>query len=119
MRKVLYSPGYGAGWSTWNAADKEQKRWLCEYKPFIDYLEEHGRMPPVPQNRMDGYDITDLGMQVIRDWKAAFPDAPIPYLGGMADLKIKYIEDDEQYRVDEYDGKEKVVTRLMAEDEWL
>jgi len=120
MRKVLYSPGFGAGWSTWNACNKEQKLWLCEYKPFINYLEEHGEMPKLPNDGWtDGYDVTDLGMQVMRDWKAAFPDAPIPYLGGMKSLNVAYLEDHEQYRIDEYDGRETVVTRDMIEDEWL
>jgi hypothetical protein len=119
MRKVLYSPGYGAGWSTWNGNTKEQKRWLCEYQPFIEYLEKNERMPKVPRGSMDGYDITDLGMQVIRDWKAAFPGEPIPYLGGMDDLTIGYVGDGEQYHIREYDGFEKIITRDMVEDEWL
>jgi hypothetical protein len=120
MRKVLYSPGFGAGWSSWNGFTKQEKLWLCEYQPFIDYLEQHGHMPAVPKDGMfDEYDVTDLGMQVIRDWKAAFPDSPIPYLCGMKSLKIKYLEDHEQYRIEEYDGSESVVTRHMYEDEWL
>ena len=120
MRKVLYSPGYGTGWSSWNGFNKQEKLWLCEYQPFIDYLEQHGRMPALPEQAWsDGYDITDLGMQVIRDWKAAFPDSPIPYLGGLKTLNIAYIEDHEQYRIEEYDGSESVVTRDMYEDEWL
>jgi hypothetical protein len=120
MRKVLYSPGYGAGWSTWNGFNKEQKRWLCEYQPFIDYIEKHGELPRVSKDTWgDEYDVTDLGMQVIRDWKAAFPDSPIPYLGGMKNLTIRYLHDNEQYRIEEYDGRETVITRDMYEDEWL
>lgn len=120
MRKILYSPGYGAGWSTWNGSTKEQRRWLCEYQPFIVYLERHGEMPMVSKSTWgDGYEVTDLGMQVIREWKTAFPEAPIPYLESMKSLKIKYLEDHEQYRVEEYDGKETITTRDMCEDEWL
>lgn len=35
MRKILYSPGYGAGWTTWNGGDKKQKKFMLEYTPFV------------------------------------------------------------------------------------
>jgi hypothetical protein len=74
---------------------------------------------PKASSHVDGYDVTDLGMQVIRDWKAAFPDAPIPYLGGMRNLTIGHVGNEEQYHIREYDGFEKIITRDMVEDEWL
>ena len=120
MRKILYSSGYGAGWSSTNGSTKEEMRWLCEYKPFIEYLEVYGSFPKVERTGFgDEYETTDLGRQFIKDWKAAFPDSPVPYLGGMKKLKVHTIEDDEQYRINEYDGKERVITRNEAEDEWL
>lgn len=42
MRKILYSPGYGAGWSTWGGDTPEQKKFMLEYKPFIEALECEG-----------------------------------------------------------------------------
>ena len=120
MRKVLYSPGYGAGWSTWNGASKQEKQWLCEYQPFIEYLQNNKEFPKGSrEGSFDEYETTDLGMQVQRDWKAAFPNATPLYLGGMDNLCVHEVEDDAQYRVEEYDGYESVVTRDMIEDEWM
>jgi hypothetical protein len=37
MRKILYSPGFGAGWSTWNSG--EVASFMLEYAPIIEALE--------------------------------------------------------------------------------
>ena len=36
-RKILYSPGYGAGWTTWN--NGEVAKYMLTYQPIIDFLE--------------------------------------------------------------------------------
>ena len=38
MRKILYSPGWGAGWSTWNSSIPT--KFICEYQPIIEALEK-------------------------------------------------------------------------------
>ena len=120
MRKILYSSRYGHGWSSTNTDNKDQQRFMCEYQPFIQYIEMHGEMPQIKKiGWADEYETTDLGMMFIRDWKAQFPDAHIPSLYGMKHLKIFYVEDGEQYCINSYDGKESVVTRSEMEDEWL
>jgi len=42
MRKILYSPGFGAGWTSWHDGSKEAKLFMLEYRPFIEYLEAGG-----------------------------------------------------------------------------
>lgn len=37
MRKILYSPGYGAGWSSWNSGKVAQL--MLTYQPIIDAIE--------------------------------------------------------------------------------
>jgi hypothetical protein len=37
MRKILYSPRYGAGWTTWNGG--EAAKYMLTYQPIIDALE--------------------------------------------------------------------------------
>jgi hypothetical protein len=111
MRKVLYSSGYGAGWSSWIGNTTEERRFCCEYQPFIEYLEKHEEMPS---------DTTLLGEQFLADWRARFPDAdPDPYLGGIRDLQVEEVPDREQYMIKEYDGSERVITRSAIEDEWM
>jgi len=39
MTKILISPGYGAGYSTWNSGSQKFIKFLLTYKPFIDCLE--------------------------------------------------------------------------------
>ena len=38
-RKVLVSPGFGAGWSSWSYGSKEGAQFLAEYQPIIEFLE--------------------------------------------------------------------------------
>lgn len=39
MRKVLYSPGFGAGWSTWCHGDKAARLLLMEFPPLVAAVE--------------------------------------------------------------------------------
>ena len=41
MRKILVSPGYGAGWTSWN--DHEIAKIMIDYQPVIDFLESGGK----------------------------------------------------------------------------
>jgi hypothetical protein len=41
MRKILYSPGYGAGWTSWES-DYELRKFMLVYQPIIDYVEKGG-----------------------------------------------------------------------------
>lgn len=110
MKKILYSRGFGAGWSTWIASSAEEKRFCCEYQPFIEYLEKHKEMPS---------DTTSFEEQFTKDWKERFPNADDPYLGGIDGLTIYEIDDDDLYRIKEYDGAESVETMESSKDQWL
>jgi hypothetical protein len=52
-RKILYSPSYGAGWSTWNMSYKEVAKYMLTYQPIIEALERgeqlHEKHPLVVQ----------------------------------------------------------------------
>lgn len=39
MAKILISPGYAGGWSTWN--DDKIAEFMLTYAPIIEYLEAH------------------------------------------------------------------------------
>jgi len=40
VRKILYSPGYGAGWTTWAyTSNREVLKFMLEYPPFVQGLE--------------------------------------------------------------------------------
>lgn len=124
MRKILYSPGYGEGWSTWNAHTKEQIRFLTEYPPLIEYVEGNGG--DLPNRRGVWFEDEEEKIlaipaiqQLIREWKEKFPDEPELYLGGIKGLSIRKIPSDMRYFIEEYDGSESVITEKDIEDRWL
>ena len=124
MRKILYSPGYGAGWSTWNAHTKEQIRFLVEYPPLIEYVEENGG--DLPNRRANWLDEEEERIKAIpaiqqleKEWKEKFPDEVDLYLGGIRGLAIKQIPLNARYYIEEYDGSESVITEQDLEDRWL
>lgn len=39
MRKILYSPGFGAGWVSWHTGDPAQQKFMLEYPGFVEALQ--------------------------------------------------------------------------------
>jgi hypothetical protein len=96
---VLYSPGYGAGWSTWCHEDLSVRLAML-FDPQIA-------------------DIVDRGASDWRDQAEAiarvkYPDA---HLGGLAELQVKWLPVGTQFRVLEYDGFEQI--EIQSEIEWV
>ena len=80
---VIYSPGFGAGWSTWNT----------EY-PDCDTNAE------LAQCILDGGDREAVA-------KKHYPEA---YTGGLDDARIEWLPEGTNYRIEEYDGNESIET---------
>lgn len=122
MRKILYSPGYGAGWVSWGGDTAEQKRFMLEYAPFVEVLEGGGALHPV--DHIDKSDAQYDGQtdpvirRFIDDWREKFGDASLPYFGGLDDLEVETVGDGDVVRIKEYDGSESVEVR-GALDGWL
>lgn len=104
-RKILYSPRFGAGWTSWHHGFKEEKRFMLEYAPFIAALER-------------GEEISDaLEERFCKEFAAKFPTSKLPYMGGVAGLAIH--EAPGLVRIDEYDGSESVIDEGSELDSWL
>lgn len=91
MVAVLYSPGWGAGWYTWNSSVPE-----CLFDPDIVEIvlgEKPGCISEIAE----------------RKWGAS-SDKGYFYSGGAEDLTVAWIPDGTPFRVDEYDGYESIVT---------
>ena len=103
MRKVLISPGYGAGWSSWNTGDVA--KYMLEYAPIIAALERGEKMstehPAV--------------LQLEKDCKEKFGRDYICVLG--AD-QLKVCEVKGRVRINEYDGSESLEKEGEFED-WM
>lgn len=87
---VLYSPGYGAGWTTWAHVDSvrqqalfdpELVQWVLDGKP-------EGKFNDDPQE----YFAQKYGGYI--------------YTGGMYDLEIGWVAPGQKFRITEYDGFE-------------
>jgi len=89
---VLVSPGFGAGWYTWNREHPE-----CLYDAdMVAWVEggKEGSMPDLEDKYGSGF-----------------------YAGGGGDLIIYWIDQGEKFRVDEYDGSESLV--FASEEKWM
>lgn len=85
---VLYSPGYGAGWYSWNSDHKE--------------LLFHPKLVEMVENKK-----TD---QIDEDWIEENLGIANVYCGGAKDLKILWLPVGTAFMVDEYDGSESIET---------
>jgi len=90
---VLYSPGYGAGWYSWND---------CEALLFDPVIVEMVR-----NDRND-----EIESYVAR----AYPELNV-YCGGAETLTVAWIPIGERFQIDEYDGAESVI--LESEEVWI
>jgi hypothetical protein len=94
---VLYSPGFGAGWYTWNFATPE-----CLYDPDIVELVRDGAHPD---------EIEETARDKWNQGEDYF------YSGGADQLVIAWLPEGTRFRIDEYDGSENLVTE--HDQEWL
>jgi hypothetical protein len=85
---VIISPGYGAGWSTWND-DEYHNFFLYGTKEFINMIET-------------GSSKEDLTTYV----NSHLPTTP--YFGGINTLTIEWVPIGTNFRIVEYDGSESV-----------
>ena len=129
MRKILYSPGFGAGWVSWARGESvELRSFMLEYQPFIEALEaaDDRDMTTVTavipgQTDFSGKPsmmemprcLAPLLGAFVSECEERFGD--VPYLGGIRDLSVYEVEDGVRVRIEEYDGSESVVT---DQDNW-
>lgn len=82
---LLVSRGYGAGWYSWN----EEYEQLLYDPVIVDML-------------LRGVDKCDI----IQYCDKEYPEA---YTGGVRDLEVVWVDEGEQFRIEEYDGAESIV----------
>ncbi len=100
-RKVLYSPGFGAGWSTWND-DRLADAMLFD-RDLIAAVESRS----TPLGAADD-PTTPLGAFAVRIAKLFGADEHVCLLGAR-DLRVAEVCG--PFRVDEHDGSESIMLR--------
>jgi hypothetical protein len=89
---VLYSPGFGAGWYTWNT----KYEGLVFDKEIVEAV------------------LADNLNLVTEICERKYPDA---YLGGARDLTVAWLDEGTLFEIREYDGSESIYE--MGEQEYL
>ena len=89
---VVYSPGFGAGWYTWNQEHPE----MIFDPAVVDFVENK--------------QAEELLAYAMLKW----PDA---YLGGIEDLRIQWVDKGSLFRINEYDGSETI--EFKENDSWM
>lgn len=84
---VLVSPGYGAGWYSWNQNYEE-----LLFAPELVELVESGRASEITKELVNDL----LGIDV--------------YTGGAHSLRIEWLPVGTAFKIDEYDGSESIET---------
>ena len=95
--KLLISPGYGAGWSTWNCPEMATDKDLIELFEKGCTCEE---MRVLCLSKNYGYKTRDF-----------------PYMGGFSRLKVVEVPKGAIYRINEHDGAEAV--EIFDSSKWL
>ena len=90
---VLYSPGYGAGWSTW-----------CYNDDLVETLLFH---PLIVEKVESGHENEITAEWLVQQFGEEFEDV---YCGGAGQLEIEWLPKGAAFRIDEYDGFETVIT---------
>ena len=85
---VLYSPGFGAGWSTWNNTFPQ-----CLFDPDIVRMVEKEDDP----HQIESFAESKYGEDF--------------YGGGAEDLRILWLPEGTEFIVNEYDGSESIQTK--------
>lgn len=94
--KVLISPGYGSGWSTWNDPMMAfDRRLIKAFERGIS--KEDMKALCVECGYVDSYGYA-------------------PYMGGFDQLKVIDVPSGVRFQITEYDGSEKL--KFFNEDDW-
>ncbi len=105
-RRILYSPGYGAGWVSWHHGDRAELLFMLEHVPTIEAIDRSDRLGEADAERF------------LSDFRAAFPGRHEPYMGGFDQLRVQDVPDGRRVRIVDYDGSESVIVESEGED-WL
>ena len=87
---VVYSPGCGAGWSTWGDADQALDQELAH---AIE----------------DGKDIKEILEIAERNWPTAYND-------GLTQAEVQWVDKGTEFRITEYEGYETIV---FNDEHWM
>lgn len=105
--KIIVSPGFGAGWSTWASGGSEVKKLLLSYPPLVEAVEKGGL------GRVY-WDEHPAIISLKEKLKEIGEDDYI-YTGGLSDAVIMEVSEGVPFYISEYDGSETL--HVVGDDE--
>ena len=93
---ILYSPGWGAGWSTWGAPDEA----ISDYKLVKMVVDRN--------SNTSGEEFDSRTMEINKYVEEKWGEEV--YVGGTEDLTVSWVPEGTKYRIDEHDGSEYLLT---------
>lgn len=103
---VLVSPGYGAGWSTWNNAELAYDKRVVEF--WLSHKDDKEFMRTVGD---DGYyNCESNAYKEARNFFNSIGYAKCPYMVGFSSIVLMFVPRGIPWRILEYDGDEELET---------
>lgn len=105
---VLYSTGYGAGWSTWNCTE------IALDKRVVAHVMTNSNV-----YLNDGYDMECEYLGTEKDMKEFLASIGYDdvYCGGVTGLRMRWLPKGTAFRINEYDGAESI--EILDMNTWL
>ena len=94
---IIYSPGFGAGWSTWNTEYSEYGQDLIFDPGLADLL-----INRKSQDQIEAY--------VALKWTGV-------YTGGLEQARVEWLAQGVEFKITEYDGSESL--QFRNSEEWI
>ena len=108
---VIYSPGFGAGWYTWNEGrypELDDATALIFDPILVDLIKQK------QANQFDEESLFEIDAKIVSRAEQLCPEG---YFGGSGDLVLEWMPVGTEFSIDEYDGSESI--RYKENDYWI
>lgn len=103
---VLVSPGFGAGWSTWECDELAYDKRVVEF--WLSHKDDEEFMATVKEFGFGSVPESVAHKKAMEFFNSIGYGSP--YMGGFDDIELEYVKKGVPWRITEYDGSERLET---------
>ena len=103
---ILVSPGYGAGWSTWNKPELAYDKRVIEF--YLKKVQDEEFMTSL--SSFADSKKHDAAVEESGEFFKSIGYENCPYMGGFGTVVLKFVPYGTPWKIDVYDGYESLVT---------